>query len=619
MPSRSLRFAVGLHLGLLALGGCRPNAGDADQAFPRDQTVYVGGFQWGQPSTFNPLASYPDWPVNAGNAQNLFYETLLVFNTLSGEMQPLLAQSYSVEANAIEVVLQPNARFSDGSPVTAADVKYTFDLGSKYKSLRVATVWPFLQEVQAGAGGRVRFILNRQRRNPLVVLDSLQETHILPRHVFEPRLASVGGDINRFTKLKFDDGSFGSGPYTLHSYSAEKIATVRRDDYWGNDVFFGGRRAVPKYVVHPVYKSNDHYSVALQQGRLDASSTFIPRIWLKARKGVHAWYDKVPYFAPGALPMVSINVRHAPLDDVHYRRAMAFAIEYDDIRELAVSGYSEPLKPGLILPFGFEGKYYSEEDAQRYGASFHDVARARAELEAGGYTARWGDHGELLETRDRAGARVRTVFLKSPTGWTDWEAAVRIIVRSLRAVGIDVRERFVDGGLYYPAGYTGDFDLMMLNPPPSAPTPSKPWSRFDTVLTVQDFAPEGEKMYKNLGRFNDPKSPGYEPRFSALLDRIPTLTDEAERRAAYRELNILFMQYQPVLPVVYRPDQFFEFSSRVWKGFQTAAQPVLPPQIPSSRMGTRILWQLSLAHEKDLALGAPAFQGPTLSLTEDGR
>lgn len=578
--------------------------------------MYVGGFQWGQPSTFNPLAAYPDWPVNTQNAQNLFYETLLVFNTLSGEMQPLLAQSYSVTPGEIDVVLQPSARFSDGSAVTPADVKYTFDLGSKYKSLRVATVWPYLEEVQVGIDGRVHFILNRKRYNPLIVLDSLQETLILPRHVIEPLLASAGGDMNQFTKLKFDDGSFGSGPYTLHSYSAEKIATVRRDDYWGNDVFFGGKRAVPKYVVHPVYKSNDHYSVALQQGRLDASSSFIPRIWLKARKGVHAWYDKVPYFAPSALPVVSINVRHAPLDDVHYRRAMAFAIQYDDIRELAVSGYSEPLKPGLILPFGFEGRYYSEEDAQRYGASIYDVARARAELEAGGYTALWGEHGELLETRDRSGARVRTVFIKSPTGWTDWEAAVRIIVRSLRAAGIDARERFVDGSLYYPAGYTGDFDLMMLNPSPSAPVPSKPWSRFDTLLTEHDFAPEGEKMYKNIGRFNDPKSPGHEPRFSALLDRIPTLSDPVELLAAYRELNILFMQYQPVLPIVYRPDQFFEFSSRVWKGFQTAAIPLLPPQIPSSRMGTRILWQLSLANEKDLALAAPAFDGPTLSLSE---
>jgi hypothetical protein len=63
----------------LALLGCSassPAVPPAREASKADQTVYVGGFQWGQPSSFNPLASAPDWPCNAGNAQNLFYEPL---------------------------------------------------------------------------------------------------------------------------------------------------------------------------------------------------------------------------------------------------------------------------------------------------------------------------------------------------------------------------------------------------------------------------------------------------------------------------------------------------------------------------------------------------------------
>ncbi len=596
------RFALLAAASALALG-CRADA-RTDEAFPRRETLSVGGFQWAQPSTFNPLASTPDWPVTTLTAQNLFYETLLVFNTLSGQMQPLLAESFVVKADIIEVTLQPKARFRDGSPVTAEDVKYTFDLGQRHKTIRVATLWPFLSEVRVlddapgsdGAGEphhrRVGFRLNPARNNPLVVLDSLQETHILPRHAIEPLLQAAGDDMNEFLKVKFSDGPVGTGPYTLHSFSSEKIATERRDDYWGNDVFFGGKRAAPRYVVHPLYKSNDHYSVALQQGRLDASSSFIPRIWLKQRKGVRAWYDRAPFFAPSAMPVLWINHNRPPLGDVHMRRAMAFAIQYDDIRELAVSGYSEPMKPGLVLPFGFEGKYYSEADAQQYGASIYDPARARAELVAGGYESVWGADGELIETR-QGGRRVPTVYVKSPTGWTDWEASVRIVVRSMRAVGIDARERFVDTGAYNPAGVAGDFDLLMFTPS-SAPTPSKPWSRFDFVLNTRDFAPEGAKMYKNMGRFNDPKGPNYIRRFDELLDLIPTLAEPAALLAAYRELNVLFMQHQPVLPLVYRPDQFYEFSTRVWSGFPTAADPFLPPQIPGARMGTRTLWHLSL-------------------------
>src|SRR5688572_26403442 len=317
----------------------------------------MGGFQWAEPSSFNPLDAAPSWPVNLHTAQNLFYEPLLLFDTLKGEMQPLLAESFVVRDDAIEVTLQPSARFMDGTSVSADDVKYTFDLGVSYKSLRVATAWPFLREVRASADGRrVEFSFNPQRKNPLVVLDALQDNPILPRHVIEPLLAQSGGDMNLFTKLKFEE-PVGTGPYTLDSHSAEKIVTRRRDDYWGNAALFGGKRAGPKYVVHSLYKSNDHFSIALQQGRPDSSSEFMPRIWANRRKGVRTWYDDVPYFLPSGIPVLFINARHAPLGDVFIRRAMAFSIQYDDIRELAVSGYSEPLQSGLILPFGFEGKF----------------------------------------------------------------------------------------------------------------------------------------------------------------------------------------------------------------------------------------------------------------------
>jgi peptide/nickel transport system substrate-binding protein len=590
------RASLLLALGVAGALGCRRPV-SADEGFPREQTLYVGGFQWFEPSTFNPLDAAPAWPVNLHSGQNLFYEALLSFDTTSGQMQPLLAESYAAGADAIEVTLDPAARFADGSPVTADDVKYTYDLGLRYKGLRVATAWPFLSEVRADAEARrVTFVLQPSRKNPLVVLDSLQEIPILPRHAIEPLLEASQGDLNQFTKLKFEL-PVGSGPYTLLSYSAEKVVTVRRDDYWGNAALFGGKRAAPKYVIHPLYKSNDQYSVALQQGRLDISSSFMPRIWLKQRKGVRSWYDELPYFVPSAIVSLFLNVLHPPLGDAHFRRAMAFSINYDDIRELAVSGYSEPIQPGLILPFGFEGKYYSAEDAAAYGATRFDPERARAELSAGGYRSIWGSDGQLIEMRDAAGERVPTLYVKTPSGWTDWEAAVRIIVRSLRAVGIDLRERFIDGALYFPSAYAGDFDMIMFTPS-AAPAPSKPWSRFDAVLSNQDFAPPGDKMYKDLGRFNDPKAPGYLRRFDELLDLIPTLSEPAAILAAYRELNVLFMQQQPVLPIVYRPDQFYEFSGRVWQGFPTLANPFLPPQVPSSRMGTRTLWHLSPAQAK---------------------
>jgi peptide/nickel transport system substrate-binding protein len=592
--------ALAISLALLSLADCKPRTNESS-GFPRHETFYLGGRQWGEPSTFNPLGT-PGWPIST---MNLLYETLLMYDSLSGQMRPLLAESYAVHDDSVEVTLNPSARWNDGTPVTAWDVTFTFELGKRYKSLNIAPIWQYLAGVraygldgreaqpEAGAGEhprRVVFQLNLAKKNPLVVLDALQAQIIVPRHVIQPLLAERGDDLDEFKKLKFDKNAVSSGPYRLFSSSSEKIAIVRDDGYWGNQALHGGKKPAPKYIVHPLYKSNDAFSVALSQGRLDISTSFVPRIWLKANKGVRSWLDKEPYFLSTSIPMLLVNHKRAPLMDVHLRRAMAFAINYKDIRELAVSGYSEPLRPGVILPFGLEQRFFSEDDAKKYGTWF-DPKRARAELDAGGYTSVFGADGELLETRDRTNHRLPTLYVKSPTGWTDWESIVRIAVKSMRAVGIDVRERFLDTSSFWNALYEGDFDLIM-HTPSTQPSPSKPWSRFEALLTTQDFAPLGQRMYKNIGRFNDPKSPGYLPRIDELLAHIPTLTDDAARLAAYRELNALFMQEQPDLPLVYRPDTFYEFSIKHWKNLPSAANPYLPPLIPGDRLGTNMLWAI---------------------------
>jgi peptide/nickel transport system substrate-binding protein len=137
-----------------------------------------------------------------------------------------------------------------------------------------------------------------------------------------------------------------------------------------------------------------------------------------------------------------------------------------------------------------------------------------------------------------------------------------------------------------------------MNTPASPPSPSKPWSRFETIMTTQDFAPEGEKIYKNMGRFNDPKAPGYLARIDQLLATIPTIKDEQELIKAYRELNVIFMQQQPTIPLMYRPDQFYEYSTRRWTNYATAKNPYLPQQIPGERLGTRMLWSLKPVAQK---------------------
>ncbi|MCK4376247.1 MAG: hypothetical protein KAX19_12990, partial [Candidatus Brocadiae bacterium] len=90
-----LWFVLSAAVLALASSGVREDAAQAAArgALPRRQTLYVAGLQWGAPSTFNPIAADPDWPVGEPHRE-LLYETLFAFNMVTGDLEPLLAGSY---------------------------------------------------------------------------------------------------------------------------------------------------------------------------------------------------------------------------------------------------------------------------------------------------------------------------------------------------------------------------------------------------------------------------------------------------------------------------------------------------------------------------------------------
>ena len=288
------------------LSGCNDKKDDQSQGesgFPRGKTLYLGGSQWGDPSSFNPLQDWPAWPVN--DKFDLMYEPLLAYNTQSGQFEPILASLISQNTDSVVVQLNPAAKWSDGQPVTSTDVKFIYQLGKRFKSAPTGYALDFISDIKVDTvtvnGAKAEqlvFVVNKAgRNNPLVIMDLLQGIRILPSHIFEAKLASFkdsSDPLSQVQKLKFDSIPVVSGPYTLSTYSNEKIVLKRRDDYWGNAALYAGKMPTPEFIIHPIFKSNDHFALALQKGELDASQTFIPRIWLKSGDGVHTWYSKEP-------------------------------------------------------------------------------------------------------------------------------------------------------------------------------------------------------------------------------------------------------------------------------------------------------------------------------------
>src|SRR3954451_2313389 len=176
--------ATGVVLGVGA-AGCgtaktgKSSGSTAGRAGAAGDTLFVAGFQWGPPKSFNPLAASPDWPTAGGQSQ-LIYESLLRFNMLDGSLHPGLAKELQQpDPSTMRLPLQEGTKWSDGSDLTADDVVFTFELG-KTASVNFATVWEYIDSVTAPDPRTVEFKLKTKPYNPGFVKNFLATTLIVP-------------------------------------------------------------------------------------------------------------------------------------------------------------------------------------------------------------------------------------------------------------------------------------------------------------------------------------------------------------------------------------------------------------------------------------------------------
>ena len=567
---------------LLSLVACKTeevkNVAKEEQEYPRSETLYVGGFDWAPPSTFNPLDYDPNFPID-GNVR-LMYETLVTYNQLNGELEPLLADSFQQSNDAITVHLDDRAKWNDGEPVTVDDVLFSFYVDSILPTPRHGN-WNYIKSITADKNNNIVFTLKADNRNPLIILNAIAETSILPKKVFGPIvLAAVTDgayDMSKVTAFKNDTSPVVSGPYGLKTFSPDKIVLERNDNYWGN-VKHNGNKPAPKFIIHSLYNGNNHFNSAMVKGNLDVSSIFLPRIWDKAKDSIRAWSRNEPYHQPGSITTLLIAHQSKPFDDIAFRRALAHSINFEKIKARAISNYTPAMQSGFILPFGFEGKFFNKEDSEKYGYQF-DLDTARSILKAAGYS--WNAEGALLSP---SGEAIRTIKLECPQGWTDWEDAIKVVVETFQELGIPAEEHFVDYGIWDKDLRQGTFDLAMKTQTAEL-SAATPWTRFEQVMGRVGFKPVGEDAFSNQGRFSNEAA-------NKLLDKIPTIRNEAELAAAYRELNKIFMETIPVLPVMYRPTQYYQFSTKHWTNFPTEENPYAPPQHLIVAAGVKALWEI---------------------------
>ncbi|MCW2805900.1 MAG: putative transporter substrate-binding protein [Propionibacteriaceae bacterium] len=525
-------------------------------------TLFVAGFQWGPPTNFNPVGPSPQWPTAGGQSQ-LIYESLLRFNMLDGSLAPGLGKELQETDTTMTVPLQDGTKWSDGTDLTADDVVYTFQI-AKEASLSYSNVWEYVDSIEATDPRTVQFTLKKSPYNPGTVRNAIANTLIIPKAIW----SKIPVDkLTAETNLQ----PIGSGPFLMDKADQTQVNLKRHDDYWGKAVY--GTPAMTT-INHPIFKSNNDGDLKLESGEIDASQQFTAQIWKMwedKQKPVGTWLKEKPYYLPGNLPLLIFNINKKGLDNVKVRRAIAHAINYPNIATTAMSDYSEPANASVILPSGYESKFYDQAAVDAEGWTY-DKEKAVAILE-GELNAKKGSDG-IYVLPD--GTKLGGWTLITPTGWTDWNTACEIVAKSAKEVGIDIKTEFPQAPTMQNKMQNGNFDLCMYSY--SGVSAASPWSRFRDMLDDRGVAEVGKTAFYNYNRFKHPDVP-------KLLDDAGAAKTDEERKTAYQALDKIYREQIPVVPLMYRPLEFFEFNQSNWSGFPTAEDPYAPPMWSGAGIG----------------------------------
>ncbi|HZC32343.1 MAG TPA: ABC transporter substrate-binding protein, partial [Candidatus Bathyarchaeia archaeon] len=349
-------------------GSTAPSTAPSAARSPSQATLRVG---WSsEPDTMNPLTTYS---TEADEVLQLVYDKLLGYG-VDLKPQPELAASFEVSADGTTFTfhLRPQAAWSDGKPVTSADVKYTYEAIHKDSLGQYAQWLTHLTGVDTpdAATAVVKFD-QPQAFNPGLTIP------ILPQHIWAAKTAK---DISSFANAT----PVGSGPFTLTAWKKNESLTLDRS------ATFWGPPAIAAKVVFVLYANEDVEAQALKNGDVDVLTEVPPTVWdgLNGADNIKALSLKSWSFHH-----IGINVSTAAtskgnplLRDKVIRQALSYALDRNQLVQLALAGHGTA--GSSIIPAGMTDWHWEPTGDQVMNGN---PDKAKQLLDAAGYTDRNGD------------------------------------------------------------------------------------------------------------------------------------------------------------------------------------------------------------------------------------
>ncbi|WP_299370825.1 extracellular solute-binding protein [uncultured Tateyamaria sp.] len=459
----------------------------------------------------------------------------------------LLAESIEVpdDRSWVEFTLRPEARFSDGSPVTVEDVMWSYETLGTEGHGRYRSLWGQIETLEQTGPRSVKFTFNTENRE-LALLAGMR-----------PILQKAQWAGKDFAAATINDVPIGSGAYVVSDFEAARnVVLTRNPDYWGADLNFMKGTFNFDEITIDFYGDQDVVFEAFKAGEVSAIREFNADAWAnqydfpRATSG-DVIKTEVKHQKPSGITGFVMNTRRAPFDDWRVREALITAFNFEYIND-TLTGGAQPritsyfsnsplaMEPGpakgavaaLLAPFNgkllpgvMEGYTLPESDGTLRNR--RGLRRALGLMEEAGWTTQDGK----LRNADGT-AMAFTILLDQQR--TEDRAIADLYTQALDQMGITVDIDLVDGAQYTERTATYDFDMTYHRRAMSLSPGNEQYFYWGSKAADEDGT-------RNLMGAKDPA-------IDAMIDTMLNARTREDSIAATRALDRLLISGRYVVP-----------------------------------------------------------------------
>jgi peptide/nickel transport system substrate-binding protein len=497
-------------------------------------------------------------PFNASDnllSVGFTYEPLVYVNPLqNGKTTPMLATSWSWGAGnkSLTFQIRQGVKFSDGTPLTAADVAYTFNLLKKYPGLDLTGVWSVLSSVTA-SGNAVTMDFSTVAVPYFYYI--ADQTPIVPEAIWS-KIANP--QTNAITD------PIGTGPFLMSKCTPQNITYTANPHYW--------QPGLPKIskIEYPAYTSNNTANDDLANGTAQWGAQYIP--------GIEAFYtSKNPDYHYWFPPTVNVslvpNLTNPLLSNVKVREAMSYAIDRSQVSSIGESSYEPPAnQTGIVTPT-FSSTLNSSALAS-WGSDY-DPAKATSLLESAGFHMSGG-------VMTNAAGQKLSFTVDNIGDYSDWVASMQVIQQDLKAVGIQITPDNLSNTDFDSDVYYGKFQLAYYDQQTFGPSA---YYELNNWLNSANTAPVGQVAASNYERYHNAST-------DALLNQYATTTDPATQQSIMNQIQQVMLTQVPIIPVVEAVD-WYQYDTGSFSGWPTPSNPYAQPSAYEYPDNEQVLLHLS--------------------------